>query len=137
MSHVSRFVLSLALTSALLLAACNGGGSPPPANFAIQARTNPVSPSAGTFEVHVTGTGFSPGGQVSITYTSVPNRSGVQQGSLQATVLSDGTFVYGETFLCTTHDSGDIGTVLVGAHDLNTGNVAVKNVPGNDWLCPS
>jgi len=137
MSHVSRFVLSIALAAALFLSACDGGGSPPPANFAIQARTNPVSPSAGTFEVHVTGTGFSPGGQVSVTYTSVPNRSGVQQGSQQATVLGDGTFVYGETFNCTTHDPTNLGTVLVGAHDLNTGHVALKNIPSNDWICPS
>ncbi len=137
MFHVPRIALGLALAPVLFLAACDGGGGPPPANFAIQARTNPVSPSAGTFEVHVTGTSFSPGGQVSITYTNVPNRSGVQQGSLQATVLSDGTFTYGETFICTTHDPADIGTVLVAGHDLSTGHVAVKNVPGNDWLCPS
>jgi hypothetical protein len=79
---------------ALALVACAGNGPPPPANFAIQAHTRSVN--ATTFKVLVSGIAFSPGGQVAITYTNVPNRPGVQNGSLQATVEPDGTFNYVE-----------------------------------------
>jgi hypothetical protein len=118
---------------ALALVACAGNGPPPPANFAIQAHTRSVN--ATTFKVLVSGIAFSPGGQVAITYTNVPNRPGVQNGSLQATVEPDGTFNYVEDFNCTTNDPRDIGTVLVAAHDLASGHVALKNIPANAWLC--
>ncbi len=130
-----RFALNRGLIWPLILAAC-ATSNPAPNGFGIQAKTNPGYAAAGTFEVYVTGTGFSPGGRVSVTYTNVPNRVGVQQGGAQATVLDNGTFSYVETTLCTAHAPADVRTVLVAADDLNTGRTAVANVPGNAWLCP-
>lgn len=132
MSHICRAILAHALTPTLLLAGCADGG-PPPANFAIEARTRPINPT--TFEAFVNGTAFSPSGRVTITFTSVPNRSGGQQGSFQPTVQGDGTFTYAESFGCTTSDPRDVGTVLVSAKDLLSGHIAFKNIPGTAWLC--
>ena len=133
MASFKRRRPAILLLAALAASACTTGGKPPPADFAITARTKPINPS--TFEVFVDGTDFTPGSSVTISYASVPNRAGVQQGSFTPTVLPDGHFHYAESFDCTTSDPNDVGTVLVTARDEATGHVAFKNVPGDAWLC--
>ena len=129
-SAYSRF---LTLACVLIAAGCTTNGPPPPANFAINAHARPEPNNL--LQILVDGVAFTPGGRARITYTSVPNRGGVQPGGPDAFVQGDGTFKYTETAACTTSDPADVGTVLVAATDIATGLIAFKNVPGNPWLC--
>src|SRR5262249_515436 len=121
--NVQRKLILTVSTAAvcLCLAAWSCQGNPPPAGFGITARKN-----SNGLAIVVNGQKFSPGGQVKITYANIPNAPGTTDASGSApAVLGDGTFVYAESFNCTSHDPNDANAlVFVNACDLKTGNCA-------------
>src|SRR5438270_9956730 len=114
-----KFALTISAAAvSLCLAGCSSQGNPPPAGFAITATKN-----SNGLAIIVKGQKFTPGGQVKITYANIPNRSGTTDGGPSPAILGDGTFIYTETFNCTSHDPNDANAlVLVTACDQNTVN---------------
>jgi hypothetical protein len=119
------------------LQGCNNT-QPPPSNFGISVKTKPISNENGTFEITINGTGFSSGGSIKVSYANVPNRPGVVDGSGTIPVVqNDGTFIYQEALICTSHDPQDgNGSVFVNVKDIKTGNFAPQNISARDWVCP-
>ena len=115
----------------LFLSACPPTTSTPPvADFGITA-----TKGAG-HNIVIRGRHFTPGGQLKITYANIPNRPGTTDGGPMPAILPDGTFVFAETFNCTSHDAGDENAlVFVNACDLATANCAPANVKaGGIWV---
>src|SRR5437868_323935 len=84
----------------LLLLACPPTTTPAPFGFGITA-----TKGAG-HNVVVHGQKFTPGGQLKITYANIPNRPGATNASgPMPPILPDGTFVFSDTFNCTSHDA--------------------------------
>src|SRR5215470_10355493 len=69
--------------------------------------------------VTIKGSNFNPGSAIQVSYSGIPNRPGpVSGGGPTAFVQGDGTFVYQETWLCTSSDPADANVnVLVTAKD--------------------
>ncbi|GEM_PF-4979631 len=136
MKKLSTTFASLIIT-ALAVVVISGCPSthPPPSNFGITTQTK-KSPTGGT--ITVTGNGFTPGGQYHIAYLSIPNRPGAVDASGPfPPINSSGTFIYQETFNCTSTDPGDANVdVHVNVRDITSGNFTSASTKASKiWVC--
>jgi len=133
---IAQFVVGAALLS-LALNACTSTG-PPPAGFKIIVYGVLIDADPGSFELHVEGTRFTPGGTVSVRYANIPNRPGVTPGKGPFPIVQpDGSVAYVEPMHCTSNDISDwSGLVFVSMDDIATGNFATYNVQAIYWVCP-
>ncbi len=109
---------------------------PPPANFGISASTRPIDPSQGTFELHISGTGFTKFGTVSVRYTKIPNLPGTTAGSgSPTTVDASGNIQYAEAMVCTSKNPIDAqGTVFIVMTDNASGHFTDTNISAAPWV---
>ncbi len=116
------------------------GGCPPtpvpPASFGITASTKPIDPSQGTFELYITGTGFTKFGTVSVRYAKIPNLPSPTAGAgAPTTVDASGTIHYAEAMVCTSKNPSDAqGTVFIVMNDNGSGNFADTNISAAPWV---
>jgi hypothetical protein len=115
---------------------CPGTGPPPP-NFGIVVFAEPRDPIGFLFVLTVNGTSFTPGGSTTVSYASIPNRSGVTPGRGPFPAVGpNGDVSYKEAVLCTSNDPSDAaGTVLVTMQDVASGHVALSNISACYWVC--
>jgi hypothetical protein len=88
--------------------------------------------------VTIRGSSFAPGAAIQVSYAGIPNRAGSIAGSgATPTVQGDGTFVYQETWLCTSSDPADANVnVLVTAKESSDSCFAAQNIRAADvFVC--
>jgi hypothetical protein len=130
------FLVGAALLT-LGLVGCTSGGPPPP-GFAINVYAQLNRAEQGSFELHVDGTRFTPGGSVTVRYANIPGLAGSMPGKGPfPTVQPDGSVMYTEAMHCTSEDMSDWPReVFVTMEDLATGNFAIRNFQAIYWVCP-
>jgi len=112
---------------------------PPPPPLPPNFRIDVVKKRRDEFggEVTVTGTGFTPGGPVQLSYLNVPHRVGVVSAGAIITADGNGKFTNTDHFDCVHSRNPDDAflEVEVDALDVNSGLIAKTYTSATIWVC--
>jgi hypothetical protein len=87
-------------------------------------------------EVIVTGTGFTPGGQVKLSYLNIPNRVGALETGAVITADGSGKFTNTDYFRCVSRNPDDAFLdVEIDALDVKSGLIAKAYTSATIWVC--